>query len=214
VRTRWLPQLSLATARIRLGAWATLVLLAASSAGCGGAGQYTWYSELPQTEWGSVNGEYVIEIGDTISIHAYEQKDVSATQKVRRDGRLSLPLAGEVMAAGKHPSQLAREIEGRLKEFIVTPRVTVNIESSQPVTITSFGEVSHVGLLTLEAPGQLVQALAQAGGPNDYANRSRIFIMRQFPTFRRIRFTYDAVLHNEGGAATFPLHTGDVLVIE
>ena len=61
---------------------------------------------------------------------------------------------------------------------------------------------------------RIVEALAQAGGPSDYADRSRIFVLRRFPAFRRIRFTYEAIVHNEGGAAGFPLRTGDVLVIE
>jgi len=197
-----------------LGSALLWVVLGAGAAGCASPGQFVWYSELPKSDWGSLTGEYVIEVGDTINIRAYEQEAVSTSIKIRRDGRIALPLAGELVAAGKHPSQLAREIETRLKEFIVQPRVIVNVETSQPVTVTAVGEIAHVGSLTLEPPGQLIQALAQAGGPNDYADKTRVFVMRQFPTFQRIRFTYDAVLHNEGGAATFPLRTGDVIVIE
>jgi polysaccharide export outer membrane protein len=183
-------------------------------AGCASTGQFTWYSELPKSDWGSITGEYVIQIGDTVNIRAYEQEGLSGSLKIRRDGRIALPLAGEMMAAGKHPTDLGHEIELKLKEFIVSPRVTVNIDASQPVTVTAVGEISHVGSLTVDAPGQLIQALAQAGGPNDFADKSRIFVMRQFPAFQRIRFTYDAILHNEGGAASFPLRTGDVIVIE
>ena len=197
-----------------LGSALLSVFLGAGTAACASPGQFVWYSELPKSDWGSLTGEYVIEVGDTINIRAYEQEAVSTSIKIRRDGRIALPLAGELVAAGKHPSQLAREIETRLKEFIVQPRVIVNVETSQPVTVTAVGEIAHVGSLTLEPPGQLIQALAQAGGPNDYADKTRVFVMRQFPTFQRIRFTYDAVLHNEGGAATFPLRTGDVIVIE
>lgn len=182
--------------------------------GCASAGSFVWYSDAPATEWGSDSGEYVIGIGDSINIRVYEQENLSGTAKIRRDGRIALPLAGELLVAGKHPSQLAREIEGRLKEFVVTPRVTVNVETSQPVTVAAVGEIAHVGTLTLEPPARLIEALAQAGGPNDYADKSRIFVLRQFPAFQRIRFTYDAILHNEKNAATFPLRTGDVIVIE
>jgi polysaccharide export outer membrane protein len=210
VLTRRFPQLCGGPTRL---AFAALVFCVAVG-GCASAGQFVWYSALPASEWSSITGEYVIEVGDTINIRAYEQEGVSGTVKIRRDGRIALPLAGEMMAAGKHPSQLAREIEGRLKEFIVTPRVIVNVEISQPVTVTAVGEIAHIGSITLDSPGQLIQALAQAGGPTDYADKSRIFVMRQFPTFQRIRFTYDAILHNEGGAATFPLRTGDVIAIE
>ena len=182
--------------------------------GCAGPGQFTWYSKLPRSDWGSATGEYTIGVGDQISIRIYQQDDLSTTGKIRRDGRIALPLVGEVMVAGKHPSELARELEGKLKQFIVAPRVTVNVETSQPVTVSTIGEISNVGTLTIEAPAGIIQALSQAGGPTDYADKSRIFVLRQFPTYQRIRFTYDAIMHNEDGAATFPLRTGDVIVIE
>jgi polysaccharide export outer membrane protein len=194
------------------------VLLVASSAfavsGCASAGNFTWFKDIPNSGQDSELSEYTIGVGDTVNIRVYEQENLSGTAKIRRDGRIALPLAGELMVAGKHPAQLAREIEGRLKEFVVTPRVTVNVEQSQPVTVTAVGEVVHVGTLVLEPPARLIEALAQAGGPSDYADKSRIFVLRQFPAFQRIRFTYDAILHNEGGSATFPLRTGDVVVVE
>jgi len=198
----------------RLFLFGQLGLASVALSGCASAGTYVWYHDVPPAEWGSATGEYVIGVGDVLSIRVYEQDNLSGTAKIRRDGRIALPLAGEFMAAGKHPTQFAREIETKLKEFVVTPRVTINVETSQPVTVTAVGEITKVGALTLEPPARLIEALAQAGGPNDFADRSRIFVLRQFPTFQRIRFTYDAILHNEGGSATFPLQTGDVVVVE
>jgi len=186
----------------------------ASTASCASAGTFSWYQDIAKSEWGTDLTEYVIGVGDTVSIRVYEQESLSSTLKIRRDGRIALPLAGELVAAGKHPSQLAREVEAHLKEFIVSPRVTVNIDASHPVTVTAIGEIAKIGPLTLEPPARLIEAIAQAGGPNDFADKSRIFVLRQFPKFQRIRFTYDAIVHNEGGAAGFPLRTGDVIVIE
>ncbi len=191
-----------------------LGLLSLAASGCAGAGSFVWYQAVPNAEWATDASEYVIGVGDVINIRVYEQDGLSSSVKIRRDGRIAMPLAGELVAAGKHPSQLAREMEGRLKEFIVTPRVTVNIETSQPVSVTAIGEITHIGALTLEPPARLIEALAQAGGPTEFADKSRIFVLRRFPTFQRIRFTYDAIVHNEDGAAGFPLRTGDVLVIE
>jgi polysaccharide export outer membrane protein len=199
-----------------LNALARVVALALllTPAACGGAGQYVWYSRLPRTEWGSPTGEYTIGIGDAVGIRVYQLDDLSTSGKIRRDGRIALPLVGEIMVAGKHPSELAREVEGRLKQFVVSPHVTVNVEQSQPITVSTVGEVSHVGTLTLDSPAGMIQALSQAGGATDYADKSRIFVLRQFPTFQRIRFTYDAIINNEDGAATFPLRSGDVIVFE
>ncbi len=82
------------------------------------------------------------------------------------------------------------------------------------MTVSFVGEISKAGTLSLDPSTGLLQALAQAGGPSAYASKSRIFVLRQFPQFRRIRFTYSALIHNEAGAATFPLRNGDVVVVE
>lgn len=183
--------------------------------GCGGStGPYIWFHDLPTSEWGDSTAEYSLGVGDTVRVQVYEQDSLSTASKIRTDGRIGLPFVGEIVAAGKHPSDLAKEIQARLKEFIVSPRVTVNVESSQPVMVSILGEVGNKGTLTLEPPAGLLQALAQAGGPSDFADKSRIFVLRRFPQFRRIRFTYDALVQNEGGAATFSLRTGDVIVVE
>jgi polysaccharide export outer membrane protein len=198
----------------RLALLAGLGLTALALAGCASAGTYTWFRDVPNADWSTDISEYVIGVGDSISIKVYGQEALSSVVKIRRDGRIALPLAGELVAAGKHPTQLAHEIEVRLKVFIVNPSVTINIESSQPVTVTAIGEIAHIGSLTLEPPARLLEAIAQAGGPSEFADKSRIFVLRRFPTFQRIRFTYDAIIHNEGGAAGFPLRTGDVIAIE
>ncbi len=191
-----------------------LVFAGFAVSSCAGAGSFVWYRDVPQAEWGTDTGEYVLGVGDAIAVKVYEQEPLSSTIKIRRDGRISLQLAGELIAAGKHPSALAREIEGKLKEFIVTPHVTVIVETAQPITVYALGEISHVGSLTLDPPAHLIDAIALAGGPNDYANKSRVFVLRPFPQFQRIRFDYDALLRNEGNSAYFPLRSGDSIVIE
>jgi polysaccharide export outer membrane protein len=188
--------------------------LALASSGCAGAGQYVWFGEMPRSERDALTGDYVIGVGDAISIRVYEQEGLSADVKIRSDGKVALPLAGEIVVAGKRPLELSREIEAQLKQFVVTPRVTVNVITSQPVSVTVVGEVAHIGVLTLEPPARLVEAMAQSGGPGEFADKDRIFVLRQFPTYKRIRFKWDAILHNEDGAASFPMRTGDVIVVE
>jgi len=191
-----------------------VLALGVLSSGCASAGQYVWYGEMAESERSPSSADYFINVGDTVSIRVYEQEGLSGDVKVRRDGKTALPLVGEIVVAGKRPLELSAEIETKLKQFIVSPRVTVNVASSQPVSVTTIGEVQRVGSLTLEPPARLVEAMAQCGGPNDFADRSRIFVLRQFPTYKRIRFTWNAIMHNEGGAAAFPLRTGDVIVVE
>jgi polysaccharide export outer membrane protein len=211
---RLLARSAFARSAFARSAFAGLAALSLALSGCASAGQFVWYQDVPNTEWKTDALEYVIGVGDVINIRVYEQEGLSSSVKIRRDGKIALPLVGEVLVAGKHPSELAKEIELRLKEFIVSPHVTVNIDSSQLVTVTTIGEITHIGTVTLEPPARLVEALAQAGGPSEFADKSRIFVLRQYPKFQRIRFTYDAIERNEGGAAGFPLRTGDVLEIE
>src|SRR5688572_28778764 len=111
---------------------AVCALLCLGLSGCAGAGQYVWYREMAPSERSAMAGDYVIGIGDTISIRVYENDGVSADVKIRSDGKVALPFTGELVAAGKRPLELSQEIEGRLKQFIVTPRVTVNVATSQP----------------------------------------------------------------------------------
>lgn len=182
--------------------------------GCASYGSYTWYRDVPQAEWSTPPGEYVISTGDTISIRVYDQDPLSAHAKVRSDGRLAMAFIGEVVVAGKTPIALAHEIEERLKVFIVSPRVIVNVDDTLPIVVSVLGEVGQRGNLSLPQPATVLQALAQAGGPTEFANKNAIFLVRQKPVFRRIRFSYEALLTNQGGAATFPVRAGDVIVVE
>jgi polysaccharide biosynthesis/export protein len=193
---------------------ALLVGACSSAPACASSGRYQWYTQVPKTEWGGNPQTYTIAPGDVLSFKVYEQDPLGGTAKVRNDGRLAVPLVGELVAAGKTPAAFAEELETRLKRFIVTPRVTVNVEQSQPITVSALGEVKTPGELALDPPPRLLQALAKAGGMTEFADDTRIFVLRQYPTFRRIRFTYHALVNDEGGAANFVLRNGDVVVVE
>jgi polysaccharide export outer membrane protein len=188
--------------------------LALLVAGCAGPGQYVWYAEMPASERGGSGDDYVIGPGDTIKITVYEQEGQSVEGKIRTDGKIAMPLVGEVVAAGKRPVELARELEQRLKQLVLSPKVTVNVTSALPISVTVVGEVKRIGPITLEPPARLIDAMAQAGGPSEFANASRIFVLRPYPTYKRIRFTWESILRNEQGASAFPLRTGDVIVLE
>jgi protein involved in polysaccharide export with SLBB domain len=88
---------------LSLGRLALLGALSLSVASCASAGEYVWFKDVPVSEWGAAAGEYVIGVGDSISIKVYEQENLSGTFKIRRDGRIELPLAGELLVAGKRP---------------------------------------------------------------------------------------------------------------
>jgi polysaccharide biosynthesis/export protein len=189
-------------------------LLAVSAlVACSGPGQYVWFEQLP-SEARAPRDDYLIGVGDMINIRVLGHEEMSVHQRVRADGRLALLLIGEVEAKGKRPSALRAELEGRLKDYIVSPSIAVNVEESLPLTVLVLGEVAHPGAYSLEHDARLAHALALGGGLTEYASRDGIFVVRDDPAPVRIRFTYEAVRRNIGRAGEFQLHPGDIVEVE
>jgi polysaccharide biosynthesis/export protein len=181
---------------------------------CAGPGEFVWIQDFPASAGAGSSPEYIIAPGDVVNVRVYDQETLSTKAKIRSDGKLSLPLVGDVGAAGKRPVDLGKELETRFKEFIVSPKITVQVEESSPLSIAVVGEVSKAGVVTAEPNASLLQVLAMAGGPTEEADKSRIFILRRIPTPKRIRVTYDQLIHNDEKANRFSLRSGDVIVVE
>jgi polysaccharide export outer membrane protein len=181
---------------------------------CSGTGSYVWIHDLAADGAVAGGGER-INPGDLLDVRVFGQETMSTRGRVRPDGTFTLPLLGEVGAAGKKPAALARELERRLTPFINAPSVTVVIEEA-PVFVTVVGEVKAPSVVQLEGPPTVVQALARAGGLSEFASKDDIFVLRQDTagTPLRIRFTYLSVIRGERGAGQFRLRTGDVVVVE
>lgn len=189
-----------------------IVLGALASSACAGPGQYIWAKDLPASA--DFSNEYFISTGDVISVRVVNQDSMSTKARVRTDGRVALPLLGDIEVRGKKPASVRAELEARLKEFIVAPSVTVNVEDIAPVLVSVLGEVARPGVIQLDATGGVAQALAGAGGLTDYANHDRIFVVRGGDRPVRVRFTYDELSSGEPAALKFGLRRGDVVVVE
>jgi polysaccharide export outer membrane protein len=202
-------------ARRRSPSWLLLAVLPVALAACRSSGEYVKiddYQAPPEV----TDQEYVIRSGDVLQVRVLGQDSVSARAKVRPDGKISLPLVGDVVAAGVAPAVLARQIQDRLAKFIVNPSVSVSLEEPRAMMISILGEVAKVGSYPLEQGSGLMEAMAAAGGPTQYASTDRIIIIRREPSGNRvrIRFDYDALTQLRGAAATFRLQNGDVIVVE
>jgi len=198
---------------LRASAPIALAGLSASAVACGGPGTFIWYSQVSPDQLAAPR-DLVIHVGDTVSVRVLGHDEMTLKERVRSDGRIAVPLIGEVDAQGKRPAALRGELEGRLKDYIVSPSVMLNVDEVQPMTVVLLGEVGKPGAYTLEPYTGLAQALAMSGGLTEYAQRSRIFVVRTQPSPVRIRFTYEAISRDEGHAASFPLRSGDVVVVE
>lgn len=178
-------------------------------AGCS-SGHYVWYSELPVHQGAD---EYVIAPGDLLSVRVFNQESMSTHARVRSDGKIAVPFLGDVEVRGKPPAHVAKELEERFKQYVVSPAVTITVEETLPTSVSVLGEVAKPGVYTIEASSGVLQALAVAGGFTDYASRGSIYVVRRAPA-QRIRFTYASLVEGEGAAAMFRLRAGDVLLVE
>jgi polysaccharide export outer membrane protein len=156
-------------------------------------------------------GDYIVGVGDLLNVLVWDQEKMSARVRVRSDGRVSLPFLDDVPVAGQTPVALARSLEDRLKQFIVTPQVTVVVEEAKPLSVSVLGQVQQPGLYALDPGASIAQALAAAGGLRDFAHKDRIFLLRSGLMTTRLRMTYDDVT---GKAFSLRLRSGDVVVVE
>lgn len=171
-----------------------------------------WAGQLKPDEVGTA--DYVIVPGDVLSVRVFNQEAMSIPRaKVRSDGKISVPFLGDVSVLGKPPSVVAREIEAGLKNYINAPNVTVTVEEFQPTSVSMVGEVAHPGIIAVERNAGLLQALATAGGLTENASRDGIFVLREVPVPRRIRFTWESLTRSPP-SSTFRLRPGDIVVVE
>lgn len=206
-RRRWI-----AIARgFGLAAVPTLLLAACASTS---KAPFVWADEWKSAAVGA-DGEYVIGVGDALNVQVWENDKVSAHVRVRTDGQVSLPFLNDVPAAGLTPVRLARDLEGRLKQFIVTPQVTVAVDEARPLSVSVLGQVGEPGLHNLTPGAGVAQALAAAGGLKDFAKKDRIFLVRTVDQqSTRVRMTWDAITAGLGNAGRLRLRSGDVVVVE
>ena len=187
-----------------------LSVAAAAAFGCAGTGPYVWVHDLPSSRLAS---SYVIGVGDLLDVRVYKDDSMSARARVREDGKITLSLIGEIVAAGHTPPDLARDIATRLRNFVNAPIVTVAVEERHPVNVSVLGEVTRPGVFPVTSGAGVLQALALAGGLTEFADRDEIFVIRKNPPLR-VRFTYDALTRNDSRAAAFVLANGDAVTVE
>jgi polysaccharide export outer membrane protein len=164
--------------------------------------------------------DFLLGPEDVLDIVVWKNDDL--TQKgmvVRPDGKISMPLIGEVMAGGLTSNQLASQIASRLKEFKERPTVTVSVKEVNSYYVYVLGEVIKPGKYQLKSQATVLQALAVAGGFGIYAAKNRMQVIRNVQTENgesreiRIPARYDDLISGRGEIGNFFLKTGDVVVV-
>jgi polysaccharide biosynthesis/export protein len=115
--------------------------------------------------------------GDVIKLSFAEESDLDQTQKIRRDGKVSLPFLGEVTAAGKRVIDFQRELVRRYEDDLENPEVLVTLENGSATVIIS-GFANRPGPVTFDRPTTVYQAIMQVGGVSDYGSLSNVHLTR------------------------------------
>jgi polysaccharide biosynthesis/export protein len=115
--------------------------------------------------------------GDVLKLSFAEESDLDQTQRIRRDGKISLPFLGEVTAAGRRVIDLQRELVRRYDDYLENSEVLVTLESGQGTVIIA-GFATYPGKITFDRPMTVYQAIMQAGGVSDYGSLSNIHLTR------------------------------------
>jgi polysaccharide biosynthesis/export protein len=194
--------------------WAISIALVAVC--CSSVGPYVWVDDYKPPTGDSADPDFRISPGDVLAVRVLQQDSLSTRERVRQDGKVSLPLLHDVQAEGLSPGALAKQIEGRLKGegYLVAANVNVIVEETRPLVVPVLGEVTHPGQYNLDRGAGVVEALAAAGGFTDFAHRDRIFVLRRQAELTRIRFTFEALSRGRGRASGFRLQAGDAVVVE
>ena len=161
------------------------------------------------------DSSYVIGANDVLAINVWKEPDISRSVPVRSDGKISLPLVGELQAGGQTPRQLEQELTKRLQNYISEPEVTVIVTDSKSQRVNIMGMVARPGAYLLTSATTVLDAIAMAGGFKDFAKQKSIYVLRQAPegAQKRIPFNYKDVIKGKNADQNIRLQAGDTVVV-
>lgn len=156
--------------------------------------------------------EFIIGPGDMLDVNVWKNPEFSRQVPVRPDGRVTLPLIGDMVAAGKTTDKLKVELRESFARYLNEPTVTVIVIQVNSYRIFVQGQVAHPGIYPISGRTTAVQAIALAGGFTEFAARGRMLILRQTGGgSQRIPVDYDRIIGGKDNDV--PLRPGDTLVV-
>jgi len=153
---------------------------------------------------------YVIGAEDVLYVRVWREMDFTGSYIVRPDGKITIPLVGDVQAAGLTPERLGEQLKQALSEYINAPDVNVTVSQVNSKKFYISGNVAKPGEYPLVLPTRVFDALSNAGGFRDFANKKKIVIVRGA---ERIRFNYLDVLKGKDVEQNVFLENGDTIIV-
>jgi len=157
----------------------------------------------------------VIGPEDVLAISVWKEPDISRNVPVRPDGKISLPLVGELQASGLTASQLQDVIAQKLKDYISNPQVNVIVQEVRSRSFNVVGKVLKPGSYDLAKPMTVLDAIALAGGFQDFAKVTKIYVLRRMEdgSQRMLPFNYKLVIKGKRLDENVELRSGDTIVV-
>jgi polysaccharide export outer membrane protein len=190
---------------------AVIGAFAGAFVGCATESPFVWVQDLPLA--GDTQG--IIGPRDTILISVRNQPALSGEFPVGDHGEYLQPTLGTISVAGKTTEAVVADLQGRLRDLLVKPEVTVSVIKTATIRVNVVGEVKTPGSYELTRGHGVIPALAAAGWLNEFANGDRIFVIRsEGAAPERIRFKARELTAAEPHATGFRLKDGDIVVAE
>jgi polysaccharide biosynthesis/export protein len=163
----------------------------------------------------SSDQDYIIGVQDVLAINVWRDPELSRSVPVRPDGKISLPLIGDIHVSGLTPGMLQERLTSELDAYIHKPQVTVIVQEVNSRKFYIMGQVEHPGTFSLAAHVTVLDALAMAGGFRDFAKVSQTYLLRVRPdgTRKRIPFDYKAAVNGKVSYRDIEIQTDDTLVV-
>jgi len=164
----------------------------------------------------AVPGDYRVGPSDVLNVSVWKQPDLTlGLLPVRPDGKISLPLLGDIEVAGLTALEINEVITERLKEYVTDPEVTVVVVQVNYPVVFMIGEVNRPGPVPIRQNTTMLQVISLAGGFTAFADRDDIHLLRREGDKEyRIRFNYDKAVKGKGDKQDLYVRPGDVIVVE
>jgi polysaccharide export outer membrane protein len=199
---------------LSIGSIGTLILLIMANMAYPQADKEILSKKEAQAEVAADSNSYIIGAEDVLYIHVWKEETLSKTVTVRMDGKISLPLVDDIQAAGITPLRLKEKLTESLKDFVEAPSVTVIVMEANSFKVYFSGEIKTPGVLRLRTETSLAQAISMVGGFTEWANQSKIIIIRK-ENGREKRFTvnYKKIVKGKDLDSNIILKSGDTIIV-
>lgn len=198
----------------------SVLLLAIALSACAGGSQLRYAGDLPPPDTTTASGayegatDYRVGSQDLLEISVFGVQELSHQARVNSNGMINVPLVGGVMAGGKTVPELERELAEKYADgYLQNPQVTIFIKEYTSQRVTMEGAFSKPGIYPLTGRTSLLQAVAMAGGTDEFADLGAVVVFRNIEG-KRLAAAYDLTLVRRGELTDPQIFGDDIVVIE